>query len=578
MSELLKERYACVKCGSSDARRKYTDGGSYCFSCKTIFGSEREAERAIQQPSVSKMKPPNKEKRQFNDLPSMNEVLAFKSASIEDRKISTEICEKFGVKSSFGEDGKVSAHYYPYGDDCYKVRLLPKEFVWLPSKKNNQLFGQNVKFNGGKRRITIVEGEIDALSVAQAFYEKYDGKVYPVVSVPSATMLKPLVENRTWLRTYDEIVIFFDNDEPGREAAKDAAKILGADKVKILSSVRKDANEILMKDGIEELVYAIFDADTYVPSGIIKKADVWNQLVEYNNIQSHPYPECVKGLNDKLKGTRYGEITLFISGTGSGKSTLLREIMLSFLNVPNEKIGVLAFEEAPAETARKLAGMVLHRNPAKEEIPLDELKVGFEKVFGEIDDIDHEDKITILDHQGSVDDSDLIDKLEYMVLTGCTRIFIDHITILVSEGAGRLSGNEAQDKVMNDLLRLVKRHPRVWIGLVSHLRKTPGGPESKSFEEGNMPSIDDIRGSGSVKQISFDIVAFARNMQAKDAEIRNTIKISVLKSRYTGLTGPVNGTQYIYDTGRLEYCETLKERKDDDSFKKVEITEIPPMK
>jgi hypothetical protein len=33
--------------------------------------------------------------------------------------------------------------------------------------------------------------------------------------------------------------------------------------------------------------------------------------------------------------------------------------------------------------------------------------------------------------------------------------------------------------------------------------------------------------------------------------IRNQIVMSVLKCRYTGLTGPVQGATYDYDTGRL---------------------------
>ena len=131
---------------------------------------------------------------------------------------------------------------------------------------------------------------------------------------------------------------------------------------------------------------------------------------------------------------------------------------------------------------------------------------------------------------------------------GCEYIFVDHITILVSEGADGLTGNEAQDKVMNDLLRLVKKFP-VFIGLVSHLRKAQSG--KKSFEEGRLPSIDDIRGSGSIKQISFDIIAFARNLMAEQEAQRNTIMMAILKSRHTGLTGVVKGACYSNETGRL---------------------------
>ena len=82
---------------------------------------------------------------------------------------------------------------------------------------------------------------------------------------------------------------------------------------------------------------------------------------------------------------------------------------------------------------------------------------------------------------------------------------------------------------------------------------------SKSFEEGKLPSMDDIRGSGSIKQISMDIVAFARNMKSKNDDIRNTIKMSVLKCRFTGLTGPVRGAKYLFEIGRLVPVDSFEE-------------------
>lgn len=225
----------------------------------------------------------------------------------------------------------------------------------------------------------------------------------------------------------------------------------------------------------------------------------------------------------------------------SGKSSMIREIIYHLLKTTQDKIGIVALEEAPAETARELSSLVLNKNPAKEEIPLEELKEGFDKIFGD-------DRIVLLDHQGAIADISIIDQLEYMALVDCKYIFIDHITILVSEGVEGLTGNESQDKMMNDLLKLVKRH-NIFIGLISHLRKTPN--QGKSFEEGKLPTLDDIRGSGSVKQISMDVVGFARDMTAPNERVRNSIKMAVLKSRHTGLTGPVDGAYYDYDTGRL---------------------------
>jgi len=269
---------------------------------------------------------------------------------------------------------------------------------------------------------------------------------------------------------------------------------------------------------------------------------IWREYIERKNTESIPYPECLEGLNEKLKGIRHGEITLFTSGTGSGKSTVVKEIVLNLLAKTTDKVGLISLEESVGDTAEKFISMYLQNNNLHEEgVSEEQQRHGFSSVFGT-------EKLVLLDHQGSVGDDSLIDKIEYMALMGCKYMVLDHITIAVSEGSEGLSGNEAIDKVMSDLLKIVKKH-NIWLCLISHLRKAPGG--GMSFEEGKLASIDDIKGSGSIKQISFDIVAFARNLVAENSIERNTIKFRVLKSRFTGLTGSAGSATYDNNTGRL---------------------------
>jgi twinkle protein len=473
MSKIVVKNQPCldIMCGSHDARQIYEEGTSFCFSCQKWFPKQDGEDY------MPEVKEPKKD--------NAADIRGYPIQAIKERGISKTVTDFFKVRVSYNDNGEVDTHYYPYNEEkAYKVRALPKTFTWVG--KSGGLFGKEL-FNGGGKRLIITEGEIDALSVAQASWDKYK-KIYPVIALSSASMTKSLLEEREWLRSFKEVVLCLDNDEAGKEATEKAIKIIGIDKVKIARLPLKDPNEVLMKKGWEALNICIWDAAAYVPSGIIGKEALWEALQNYNNMPSVPYPPCLEGVNSKLKGMREGEITLFISGTGSGKSTILREIMIDILEKTDSKIGIISLEESPAETARKLGGMIIEKNPAKEEIPIDELKVGFDKVFGD-------DRVIVLDHQGSIKDDSIVDQLEYMCLSGCRYLFIDHITILVSEGADGLTGNEAIDLVMNNLLRLVKRHP-VWIGLVSHLRKAQSG--GKSFEEGKLPSIDDIRGSGSI--------------------------------------------------------------------------------
>jgi twinkle protein len=542
MGRIISRNQPCEKCGSSDAKQIYEDKSAFCFSCRQNFLAPKEGT----------IMPDNTDwnKYNFNKLQEVEND--YSTRGFKERNIYKEVAKHYGVKISYDLDGNIDSHYYPYYSGTqlvgYKVRKLPKDFTSI-GKINGGIFGQQLYSSG--KRIVITEGELDAMAVQSAWYKKYK-TFYPVVSLRSASSVKDLIECRDYLRNFNEIILWFDKDEAGQIATKEAARIIGYDKIKIVTSEEKDASDLWIRSP-DEVLKCIYNATEYTPAGILTKDQLWDQLEKYNEIESVPYPPFMDGLNDKLKGMRFGEITLWTSGTGSGKSTLLREIAVHLLENTKDKIGIISLEESPAETARKMAGMAISRNPANEEIPIEELKVGFDSIFGD-------NRVMVLDHQGSISDGSIMDFLEYMCLSGCKYLFVDHITILASEGTEGLTGNEAIDKIMNDLLRLVKKHD-VWIGLISHLRKTDN--KGRSFEEGKLPSMDDIRGSGSIKQISMDIIAFARDVGSDREEERNTIKTKVLKCRYTGLTGPSGTLYYNFEAGRLKKGSDEFEKQDE---------------
>jgi len=517
----------CPKCSSSDAfSYKEGDEHGFCFSCQKSS------------PIDPNFTPTVYHKENYS-MHTLEEIKNYDTRGFQERAITKVVSSHYGVKVSYNEDGTISNHFYPYTKDgvvvAYKGRVLPKTFLIHGNFDDVQLFGQNVA-TGGKR-IIITEGELDALAVAQAQYDKYQ-KFYPAVALPSASATRMILNQREWLRNYDEVVLMFDNDEPGQKATQEAARIIGYDKVKIASLPEKDPCDVLVKHGSDTLMKCIFDARTYSPAGVIKGEAVWEQFQRRQTTISLKYPDCLKSLNDKLYGMRLGEIVLFTSGTGSGKSTVIKEIVLEVLDKTTDMVGMVSLEESVGDTAQKFIGMQLRKNLNTDSVSQEEQYEAFKTVFAD-------ERLILLDHQGSVSDESLIDKMEHLALMGCKYIILDHITIAVSEGAKGKTGNEAIDSVMSDLLKIAKRH-NIWLGVVSHLRKG-----EKPFEEGNLPTIDDIKGSGSIKQISFDIVAFARNMVAETEQLRNTIRLRVLKSRFTGLTGDCGSTRYDPNTGRL---------------------------
>jgi hypothetical protein len=652
----MAKHVSCDVCGSSDGKVEYGPDDWWCFVCnkgKRPGGKNRDSFEVEEELYVSG----HEKIADIQGLP----IRGFK-----EREITKSVTEFFGVRAEVAADGTVAKHFYPYGDKAFKCRVVEdKEFYWVG--KSDELFGRD-KFSSDGKRLIITEGELDAMSIAQAAHSKYN-KIYPVVSLPSASGTKALLKHRDWVRSFAEVVLCLDNDEAGQKCLAECIKIIGAEKIKIAKLPVKDASEMLTTKGSPALMTAIFEAGRYTPAGIVSKEEIWKALVEYNEAESLPYPPCLGGLNSKLKGMRMGEIALFISGTGcfapgtmirmldggvscvedievgdyvmgpcnmprevltlftgeelmhritledgtsfvcndshrlairtngemfpvlvseyltwpekkrrqarqykagnmigfsfvvepigigefygfevnadnrfvlgngvitynSGKSTMLRETMLHIIQTTQDAIGIIALEESPAETARKLAGMQLMRNPAAEEISIEDLQPAFEDVFGN-------DRVFCLDHQGSMADVSIVNQLEYMALMGCKYLFIDHITILVSEGAEDLTGNEAVDKIMNHLLRIVKKH-NVWIGLVSHLRKAQSG--QKSFEEGRLPSIDDIRGC-----LAYDTGILLSNGRARAVQ---DIKVGDLLMGDDGLPREVlrlfDGEQQMY--------------------------------
>jgi twinkle protein len=526
----------CPACPSSDGFAVYDDGHGYCFVCNHY---ERDVEgKEEDMPLDTTVK--------STWCPEVFKANTGDARGCQERRITKTIAEHYGVRVDYDSNRNITAYHYPYYKDnelvAYKTRKLPKQFNTVGDFKDVWPFGCQ-SFGMGGKRLVITEGEFDAMSVAQASLDHYN-KIYPVISVASASNLKSLLHAREWIRSFNEVVLFFDNDVAGKKAVKEAANIIGIDKVKVVSTIAKDPCELYLAASAAGVMRVIWDAQPFSPAGIVVGHEpVWEQYLARRSTESIAYPDCLTGINDKTKGMRFGEITLFTSGTGSGKSTVIKEIVLDLLAKTNDKVGMISLEESVGDTAEKFIQMKLQRNLQEYEVSLEEQEEASRAVFGN-------ERLVLLDHQGSVGDESLIDKIEYMALMGCKYLILDHITIAVSEGAEGYTGNEAIDKVMSDLLKLTKKH-NIWLGVISHLRKVQGG--GSTFEQGKLPSMDDIKGSGSIKQISFDIIGFARDMANENEDVRNTINFIVLKSRFTGKTGPAGHAKYDHDTTRLTY-------------------------
>lgn len=307
----------CSKCGSSDACGVFSDGHRFCYSCNTYF---RPDGKVINNGEVTHKKENvmSKECIPLDDL---------KVSYLSARKLNQDTCSKFKymVGDYKGSPCQVANYYDDSGKIVgQKLRFPDKSFAVL-GKISNRLFGSQLWSSG--KKIVITEGEIDCLTVSQLQSNKW-----PVVSIPNGAQAakKAIEANLEYLDKFEEVVLMFDMDEPGRKACEECAKVLPAGKAFIANLPLKDPNECLLEGKGSDVIQAIWNAKPYRPDGIVAGTDLYEKCVtDIDDLKdSVEYPWVA--LQNKTKGVRHGELYVFTSGSGMGKSTILRELEYYF--------------------------------------------------------------------------------------------------------------------------------------------------------------------------------------------------------------------------------------------------------
>lgn len=517
MGEVVLAHQPCEKCGSSDAKAFYEDGSAHCFSCRANFRSSGE----------------KVEDTQDDDTPTKFSTGSFQD--IPKRKLREETCRKFGYMVG---DGCQIAQYRDTNRKlvAQKIRRAGKSFSVEGNGKNMPLFGQHI-WQGGKS-VTITEGEIDAMSISQAFDNKW-----PVVSLPSgAQSAKKAIENAyDWLSGFEKIVLCFDMDEHGQKAIEDVAPILPPGKAHIMRLQRKDANEVLVEDGAPGLVRAFWDAKPWRPDGIISGQEITlESLLEASVVG---YTTRYPILNEKLGGLRKREIIMLTAGSGIGKSTWARELAYGLHQDHGLIIGNVYLEESKEKTAQGYIAIdnniplkELRKNPSV--LPRDKWEASLKNVV--------QTRMFFYDHFGSMASERLLQKLRYMaVVLKCDFAILDHISIVISGSESSSEGERRDiDKLMTNLRSLVEE-TGMGVIVITHLKQ----PEGKAHEEGGRVTLSHLRGSGALKQLSDTVIALERDQQNEENSNRTLIRI--LKEREGGDVGPADTLEYRRETGRL---------------------------
>ena len=546
-------------CGSSDAMTVNPDGSRKCYSCGEF------APPGGSRPTLSMGKKP-KEFQQLRDKP----------VAIPLRGLNQLTANKYGIITRGDET------YFPYYDTngnlvAYKVRRPDKTMYSIGDIKSATLFGQSLFAKGSCKSITITEGEFDAPSSFDM-----QGSKYAVVSIKNGASgaLKDCKENFEYLNSFDEIVVNFDSDEPGQEAAHQVCELF-SDKAKNLKlSEHKDANDYLVENKRERYKQEWWKAETFTPEGIVNGKDMYDLLMQPIQMPYATYPW--DGMTLMSYGIRRGEIVTLLAGSGVGKTTITKEIIKEIYDTTDEPVGILSLEEGLAQaglsmlslkankrfhlpTKSQMEGMLKDKSRIREKPHLDDVTeeerlVQKQAAYPEVYD---SGRFHFLDHRGVLTIESVLGQLRFLAKAkGCKTIILDHISILVGMTSTnrKVNEREAIDEAMHQLRSLVESTD-ITLFNVCHLRKPS---EGVGHDEGRQVRAIEARGSGAILQLSDIGWALEGNRQAEDPIERNTTTIRGLKMRIGGGSGIACRLLYDEATGRLSEIQQADEVEQDE--------------
>lgn len=537
MTEITHKPCPFVACGSSDAFDYNSDKMTgHCKSCNRGYPSREDKFEWADEEYPTKGFTPKaiEEELPVFDDTNCNGVVESEGRYVASRGITTGSMEFYGVKT-YGDRQE-----YPYPSGGIKVRKMPKEFYAKNGFRGQELFGMNLFPAGSSKMVTVVEGELDAMS---AFQMLSDNRfTSPVVSLPSASPSGKLWEKcKGWLDSFDKIILSLDNDEPGRKVAETMFDLF-VGKVYIMNHGEyKDANDFLQAGKQREYKSAWWAAKKYSPAGFVSGAEDWLKAVREET--PYEYTETpVEALNKVMRGWIKGGITVVKAPPGVGKTSLFRYVQHDLVRNKGKVVANLAMEEMKSTTARGMATYELGFNVNTEE----------DQKLNHISDEEFEE--ALLDVVGNEKfvsfDIDPHDPLEStlkqckhaITIYGADYIFIDHLQRLAY-----LSGVDGATSALTELgVKLVELAKRKNVGIIciSHVNNDGHTKYAKSVEEE-----------------AIILLELQRDKLAEDADDKNTTHLTVTKNRPFATTGPAGMLRYDVDTTMVQEYKGPEEPK-----------------
>ena len=464
---------------------------------------------------------------------------------LKDRGISEDITKKYEITTKDKDGSLILFPFYDENNTLQMIKFrntkatkengLNKEWPYKSGDLSCKpiLFGMN-HCSAENKQLIITEGQIDAMSVAEAGYTN-------VVSVPMG------VNNFTWipycwnfLQQFEKLIVFGDYEHGRITLLEDMQTYFNGSVLHVLPENYKgckDANEILQKCGVNQIRECIANA-----------VEVGNKsFIRLSEIRPKPISEMEKidtgleTLNKTLGGFFFGQLIVLTGERGEGKSTLSNQFALSAVNA-----GIKTFiysGELPNGSLRdwidhQAAGSwnVKENHNSFGDCYYDLSKETADKIAAWYSDYLWIYQNQFLEDPEAEEDQTVVDIVTDAVKRGFRFIIIDNLMTAMDDDP-KLDLYRAQTKFVKQLVRLAKAKD-VLIMLIAHQRKN----------QGTNRTADDVSGSANITNLADIVMAFGK---PKEKSVNADREIRIQKNRLTGRLGDAVPMWYEESTRRV---------------------------
>lgn len=416
-----------------------------------------------------------------------------------------------------------------------KFRSGKKHFKMV---QGAELIPYNIDSLIGQTSCIIHEGELDAASSIAAGFKG-------VISVPAGAN-----SNLSWLDRFmethfedlEEIIIAVDTDSAGIRLRDELVNRLGAERCRVVAYGPdcKDANEHLVKYGLESLRIAIEQAVEVPLEGIFTAADLHGDLRALFDNGFGPGAETGWEEMDKIC-TYERRRNIIVTGTpGAGKSEWVDELVLRLCLRHQWKIGFFSPENIP---------IVYHLRKLIEKLTGHRFQNGCgmtEGLLARSEEFLAENVSHISLKGNATPDRVLAKARELVVRRGCRIFVFDPLNRFDHEPAPGQTETQYISNLLNKFTEFTTQYNCLLI-LVAHPRKMNRNPTT-----GATPRVEmyDINGSADFyNKADYGIVV------ERDKEIGITrVYVDKVKFKHLGVGGVAT---FVYDpvNGRYLPCE-----------------------